>query len=38
MKSEARINLTPAEKIGVKESSPILIVTHVDPQIKQIKM
>jgi hypothetical protein len=34
MKIEATENLIPAEKIGVRDSSPILIVNHVDPQIK----
>ena len=34
---EARENLSPAEKIGVSDSSPNLIASHVDPQIKQSK-
>ncbi len=35
---DANVNLIPAEKIGVKESSPKRIASHVDPQSKQIKM
>jgi len=36
MKIEASENLTPAENIGVNDSSPYLIAIHVDPQMKQI--
>ena len=34
--TEASENLTPAENIGVNDSSPYLIAIHVEPQIKQI--
>jgi hypothetical protein len=36
MSTEASENLTPAENIGVKDSSPYLIAIHVEPQTKQI--
>jgi len=36
MKNEASENLTPAEKNGVKDSSPYLIAIQVEPQMKLI--
>ena len=36
MKIEASENLTPAENIGVKDSSPNLIAIQVEPQTKQM--
>jgi hypothetical protein len=35
MKIEAMENLTPAENIGVNDSSPNLIAIQVEPQMKQ---
>lgn len=37
MRTEARENLNPAEKIGVKESNPRRIASQVEPQSKQIR-
>jgi hypothetical protein len=36
MKIEASENLAPAEKNGVKDSSPYLIAIHVEPHTKEI--
>jgi hypothetical protein len=36
MKIEASENLTPAENIGVKDSSPYLIAIHVEPQTNEM--
>jgi hypothetical protein len=35
MKTDATENLSPAENIGVSDSSPILIASQVEPQMKQ---
>jgi len=36
MKIEASENLAPAEKNGVKDSSPYLIAIHVEPHTKEM--
>ena len=36
--NEATKNLIPALNIGVKESSPTLMASHVEPQSKQRKL